>query len=104
MIDVSAAEETLLASSEKLTPELRVTIDGREAAPVAINALFAAVRVPAGNHRVVFSRRVGRGWWGWSGLAFGLFVIASVVDLVVYSEPRRRLRIWSPRSAGSARS
>ena len=82
VIDVSALGDALLESSEKLTPELRVTVDGRDAQPATINTLFAAVRVPAGNHRVVFSRRVGRGWWPWSALAFGLFVIASVVEQV----------------------
>ncbi len=82
VIDVSAPASALLESSEKLTPELRVTIDGREAAPTIINTLFAAVQVPAGNHRVVFSRRVGRGWWGWSGLALGLFVIISFAEVL----------------------
>ena len=81
VIDVSAPAGALLESSEKLTPELRVTIDGHQAEPVVINTLFAAVQVPAGNHRVVFSRRVGRGWWGWSGLALGLFVIVSIVEV-----------------------
>jgi hypothetical protein len=99
VIDINAAGNALLESSEKLTPELRVTVDGHEVAPITIDQLFAAVPVPAGNHRVVFSRRVGRGWWVWSGLAFGVFVIASVVEILVHSGPRRRLRIWSPRSA-----
>jgi hypothetical protein len=82
VIDVNAPAGALLESSEKLTPELRVTIDDHQAEPVVINTLFAAVQVPAGNHRVVFSRRVGRGWWGWSGLALGLFVIAAVAEQV----------------------
>jgi hypothetical protein len=63
VVDVSAPAGTLLASSEKLTPELGVTIDGRAVNPVEINMLFAGVRVPPGDHRVVFQRRVGRGWW-----------------------------------------
>ncbi|MCU1347273.1 MAG: rane protein of unknown function [Acidobacteria bacterium] len=57
-----------LASSEKLTPELRVTIDGNEAGPVGINGLFAGVAVPAGQHEVVFTRNLARGWW-WLALA-----------------------------------
>src|SRR5207244_5062229 len=69
VMDVSAAGDAFLESSEKLTPELQVTVDGREAKPVLINALFAGVPVPAGNHRVIFTRRIGRGWWGWSGIA-----------------------------------
>ena len=52
-----------LASSEKLTPELRVSIDGRNVPVTEINLLFAGVVVPAGTHEVVFKRRIGRGWW-----------------------------------------
>jgi len=85
VLDVRAAADALVESSEKLTPELRVTIDGRVAAPVVINSLFAAVRVPAGTHRVVFSRRIGRGWWVWSSLALLL-----VLGVVTLSWRRRR--------------
>lgn len=53
-----------LASSEKLTPELAVTIDGRRVKPVEIDMLFAGLTVPAGRHEIVFERRIGRGWWG----------------------------------------
>jgi len=52
-----------LASSEKLTPELRVTIDGREARAIRTDLLFAGVQVPAGKHEVVYTRRIARGWW-----------------------------------------
>jgi len=65
-----------LASSEKLTPELQVTIDGRVAHAVKINALFAGVEVPAGTHRVIFARRIGRGWW-WATIA-GLIAFAAI--------------------------
>jgi hypothetical protein len=80
-----------LASSEKLTPELAVTIDGRDATPVKSDMLFAGVQVPAGKHEIVFSRRIGRGWWWsfWAGLA--LLAIAVVLE-------RRFLR---KRQAGS---
>jgi hypothetical protein len=62
-VEVRAPAATLLASSEKLTPELRVTVDGHPVKPVEINMLFAGVPLPAGTHRVVFTRRIGRGWW-----------------------------------------
>jgi hypothetical protein len=63
VIDVSAPAATMLASSEKLTPELRVTVDGETVQPVEINVLFAGIPLRAGNHRVVFTRRLGRRWW-----------------------------------------
>ena len=80
VVDVAAPAKTLLASSEKLTPELGVTVDGRAVDPVQINVLFAGVPIPAGNHRVVFTRRLGRGWWWLAGIALVLLVVLSVVD------------------------
>jgi hypothetical protein len=72
----------LLASSEKLTPELAITIDGHAAKPIEINALFAAVEVPAGQHRVIFSRVIGRGWW-WAAMAgAGVWVIVALGELI----------------------
>jgi hypothetical protein len=78
-----------IASSEKLTPELRVTIDGRDAEPIATNILFAGVAVPAGEHRVVFSRQIGGRWWWVAGFA------ALLVALLSFS-----LREKVPRSGG----
>jgi hypothetical protein len=82
VIDVHAAGEAFLASSEKLTPELRITIDGREARPVEINLLFAGVRVPAGNHRVVFSRRLAGGWCWISAAALIAAIALCAIDAV----------------------
>jgi len=81
VIDVHAAGDTFLASSEKLTPELRVTIDGRRVKPAEINLLFAGVRVPAGNHRVIFSRRIGGGWWWVSAMAAIAALALSIIDV-----------------------
>jgi hypothetical protein len=80
IVDVSAPAKTLLASSQKLTPELRVTIDGHVVEPVQINVLFAGVPIPSGNHRVVFTQRLGRGWWPLSGIALLLLIALSIVD------------------------
>jgi hypothetical protein len=77
-IATNAAVPLFLASSEKLTPELRVTIDGRPVRPVQINMLFAGVNVPAGRHEVVFQRRIGRGWWPVSLLALATLIVIGV--------------------------
>ncbi|HEV7767589.1 MAG TPA: hypothetical protein VGQ76_21490 [Thermoanaerobaculia bacterium] len=71
-----------LASSEKLTPELRVTIDGRAVRAIETDMLFAGVTIPAGKHEVVFSRRIARGWWWIAALGLALwlgFVIGGVL-------------------------
>ena len=85
-----------LASSEKLTPELAVTIDGREVPLVRSDLLFAGVQVPAGRHEVVFSRRIGRGWWWsfWLGLA--LLAIAPLAERTL---DRRRTAVSSSLNA-----
>jgi len=81
-VEVRSPAATFLASSEKLTPELRVTVDGRETKPVEINMLFAGVPLPAGTHEIVFSRRIGRGWWWLSALAALAAMGLSIVDVV----------------------
>ncbi|HEV7428423.1 MAG TPA: hypothetical protein VGQ46_18860 [Thermoanaerobaculia bacterium] len=78
VVDVVAPAKTLLASSQKLTPELRVTVDGRVVEPIQINVLFAGVPIPAGNHRVVFTERLGRRWWPLSGIALLLLIALSI--------------------------
>jgi hypothetical protein len=75
-----------LASSEKLTPELRVTLDGKHVRAIETDALFAGLEVPAGKHEIVFTRRIGRGWW-WLAL-FG--AIAWVVSAVARVRVSRR--------------
>jgi hypothetical protein len=80
IVDVSAPAKTLLASSQKLTPELRVTVDDRVVDPVQINVLFAGIPIPSGNHRVVFTQRLGRKWWPMSGIALLLLIALSVYD------------------------
>lgn len=69
----------LLVSSEKLTPELRVEVDGNPVDPIRVNGLFAAVPMGEGMHRVVFSRRIGRGWW--PGAAAAWLVIGGAIAL-----------------------
>jgi hypothetical protein len=70
-----------LASSEKLTPELRVTIDGSEARAIETDMLFAGVVVPAGRHEIVFSRRIGRGWWWVAAVGVGFWLVALFFDV-----------------------
>jgi hypothetical protein len=81
-VEVRGTGPSFLASSEKLTPELRVTIDGHEAKPVEINMLFAGVHVPPGAHQVIFSRRIGRGWWWVSAVAAIVCIAVSIIDVV----------------------
>jgi hypothetical protein len=80
-LTTSSSGPMFLASSEKLTPELRITIDGRLVRPIQINMVFAGVNVPAGNHTVVFSRRVGQGWWWVSIVGAALFVAVAGVEI-----------------------
>jgi hypothetical protein len=80
IVDVSAPARTLLATSQKLTPELRVTVDDREIEPVEINVLFAGIPIPPGNHRVVFTQHLGRKWWAVSAIALLLLIALSVFD------------------------
>ena len=76
----NGAAPYFIASSEKRTPELRVTVDGRPAKPVTINGLFAGVSVPAGDHTVVFSRRLARGWWWVSVVGVVALIAAAIAD------------------------
>ena len=86
-----------LASSEKLTPELRITIDGREARAIQINTLFAGVEVPAGVHRVAFERRIGRGWW-WATIV-GSIAFAAIAIIEIFMSSRARARELDGRAA-----
>jgi hypothetical protein len=89
-IATDAPAPFLIASSEKLTPELAVTVDGHRTKPVEINALFAAVEVPPGQHRVVFSRIIGRGWW-WATLAGAIaLAIIAVLEILASLRPLYR--------------
>lgn len=88
-INTDAPAPFLLASSEKLTPELAITVDGKRARPIEIDALFAAVEVPAGQHRVVFSRILGRGWWWATWLGGFAFLLLLLVDIRWWAAVRR---------------
>jgi hypothetical protein len=50
--------------------------------PVEINMLFAGVPVPAGNHHVVFWRRIARGWWWLSAFAALALAAFCIIDVV----------------------
>jgi len=76
-IRTESAGPMFLASSEKLTPELRITIDGRSARAIQINTLFAGVSVPAGRHELIFARRIGRGWWPGAIVALLAIIVTS---------------------------
>lgn len=82
-----------LASSERLTPELRVTIDGRTVPMTEINLLFAGVAVPAGEHEVVFRRRIGRGWWPVSAAGAAIWLGIIIATGLVQRRMRKALLV-----------
>ena len=86
-IRTEASGSMFLASSEKLTPELRITIDGGRVRPIQINTLFAGVNVPAGRHEIVFTRRIGRGWWPSAILAALAIAIIGLWELNLFRLP-----------------
>ena len=100
-IATNSATPFFLASSEKLTPELGITIDGKSAPPVEINMLFAGVQVPPGRHEVVFSRRIARGWWWTALLGAAMLMVATVMDERRRWMARRPRRISVERRAPS---
>lgn len=79
-IATSSDAPFFLASSEKLTPELQVTIDGRRVRAIETDMIFAGVVVPAGQHEVVFSRRLARRWWWAAGVGVGMWILAAVAE------------------------
>lgn len=87
-IATDSANRMFLASSEKLTPELRISIDGRDAKPIEINTMFAGVIVPPGKHEVRFTRRIGRGWW--PPAIAGIVLLLAVTSAEITSGWRRR--------------
>lgn len=91
-----ASKPVFLASSEKLTPELAITIDGRPARPIEINTMFAGVVVPAGRHEVRFSRRIGRGWWPFAIAGVVLFLGSAVIETASVWRRRRFDRRTTP--------
>ncbi|HEX2833085.1 MAG TPA: hypothetical protein VHW00_08725 [Thermoanaerobaculia bacterium] len=79
-ITTSADAPFFLASSEKLTPELRITIDGKNARAIESDMIFAGVVVPEGRHEVVFSRRIARGWWWAAVVGLAGWLLAVIVE------------------------
>ncbi|MGH9457293.1 MAG: hypothetical protein ACRD2J_06580, partial [Thermoanaerobaculia bacterium] len=80
VIRTDAAVPFLLVGSEKITPELRVTLDGENIRPLEVNGMFAAVPVPAGRHTVELERRVGRGWWPLALIGGVAFAAGALLD------------------------
>ena len=54
-VEVQTAAEGLLVLADPWYPQWKVSVDGRPAELLRVDHAFRGVRVPAGNHRVVFS-------------------------------------------------
>jgi hypothetical protein len=59
-LDVETSSEMLLVRAVKFDPAWRVSVAGKPAELLRVNALFQGVRVPAGVHRVAFEYRPSR--------------------------------------------
>lgn len=79
-IETRSSTPFLLATSEKLTPDLRVSVDGRSVSPIEINGLFAGVLVGEGTREVRLERRIGRGLWLPSALGVVLLGVGAVYE------------------------
>lgn len=75
----------LLVLTDLFDPSWRATLDGEPIEVVAANFLFRGVRLPAGNHRVVFEYHPH---WFYRGAAVSL--VAGVVVLSLLVRPARR--------------
>lgn len=66
VIRTSSEVPFLFTTSEKLTPELRMWVDGEPVEPLPVNGIFAGVPIEPGTHTIVLEWRIGREWWPWS--------------------------------------
>ncbi len=88
-IVVDVAEPSLVVLTDLFYPGWTVLVDGCPAQPLAAS-MFRAVRVPAGEHRVLWRYRPT---WLWPGLALAVLVgLADVALLVISVVTRRRRR------------
>lgn len=82
VIETNSQVPFLLSTSEKLTPELEVRLDGAGVSPLQINGLFTGVRVRPGRHRIELTRRIGRGWWAPSFAALLICMATQAFDRI----------------------
>jgi hypothetical protein len=83
--DVESSAPGWLVAVEAYDPGWRARVDGRAAEVLPANALFRAVAVPAGRHRVEMTYRA-------PGLAPGLLLSASALALGAWAAARERAR------------
>jgi len=80
-LTVDTKSSVLLATSEKITPDMRVSLDGSSVEPVEINGMFAGIPLTSGTHRITITRRIGRAYWPLSIVGLLLLGAASLVAL-----------------------
>ncbi|HEU5314823.1 MAG TPA: YfhO family protein, partial [Chloroflexota bacterium] len=89
-IDVDATADAWLLLADTSDPAWRATVDGRDAPVFLADAMFRAVAVPAGSHRVVFTYRPAPLERGAAlSLATGLLLLAGALAGLVSAAVRR---------------
>jgi hypothetical protein len=79
-IVTDSAVPYFFGASEKFSPDLEVSVDGKKIAPTLIDGLFIGFEMPAGHHTVELTRILGRGQWPFSLAGLLLFGVFSWID------------------------
>jgi hypothetical protein len=89
-IDVDAAREAWLVTTDVTLAGWSAAVDGRPAAILPADCVARAVRVPAGRHRVVMEYAPPGRTTGWVLGGLGLASLLGVFAFAAFRSPRRR--------------
>lgn len=91
--DISSAEGGVAVFSEVYYPGWTATIDGQPAEPARVNYILRALRIPAGNHKVVFEFRpatvTATNGIAFAAIAATLLLFFGGLALTLYKATRR---------------